>query len=151
MKKTISILTVLMLLAIIACNAPGKKESNKEETQRTSVEDPQTTPESKNKSESETKTIEARFMQIIASADGPIYVFKDEDGKNYEFYATDKSTGLAFTHGLRQGEPPVGFENKRFKVTYKMTEKETSNIIAGENKTREVPVIVEIEEIENDE
>ncbi len=150
MKKTISILTVLMLLAIVACNAPGKKESSKEETQKTGVEDLHTA-ESQKKTESETKTIKARFMQVIASADGPIYVFKDEDGKNYELYADDKSTGLAFTHGLRQGEPPVGFENKRFEVTYKMTEKETSTIIAGEDTTKKVPVIVEIEEIQNNE
>lgn len=151
MKKiSIYALSISLSILLFACNNTADK--NSENTDSTKISENNTTENVENvekNNENAFFRIKAKFDMVVPNSRGAWFLFTDENGESYEFYAIDSPQKLReITRGLMPNEPSPKFENIWFEVEYNM---QTIAFYDGgtgdETMAEEVKVITSIAEV----
>lgn len=146
------IVLLFSLFVFIGCgNTDKQNEEQNENVEEKAQNEGKNENEAKENikiSKANTQTIQAKFDKLVPGTDGAIYIFRDENGKTYQFYSVNETEGLEFTTNIDPLNPTNEFDNVWFKVTYEKRELEFFDGGTGENVKRNELVIIKAERLD---
>ncbi len=150
-ERKFYIVFLFSLFVLIGCGGTDSQdngqERNEEELSQNSENQVDEATEGVEISKANTQTIQAKFDKLVAGTDGAVYVFRDKNGKTYEFFRVKETKGLEFTKDIDPLNPTDAYDNVWFKVTFESRELEFFDGGTGENVKRTELVILQAERL----
>jgi uncharacterized membrane protein len=152
MKNVSFIMMLMVFMYAVACN--HTQQQQEEKTDNIAQSEPQATgkPSSgkqANSMNSQSETMKARFKKVVPNTDGAIYVFVDEDGKEWKLWQIKETKGMEFARKAFPNRIYSGFDTQWFEVTWGKRMK-SFNQGGGEYKEREVMAVLSVDEVKSE-
>ncbi len=150
MKKTHLYLFVILFSFLISCKENEKTDNEKNVSSDTTQVEAEEKVVEQSRVQPQTTQMKAQFKGVYLSTGGSGYLFKDENGKEFDFHADGNESVHAMFDGI---DTTVGFDEQKhygewYNLTYKTTTIQKYDGGTGDYTDKDVLVLVSVEPAE---